>query len=101
MLFKLGKSTITSKYIKQITSFSSFELGSQQHEKRTKSFCYFFLLSKFSPQTQDTHTHTIFWLFFHMQTLLWVPRVDAFSTLGTSVQCVTSKKRTFSTFGRS
>ena len=56
MLFKLGKSTITSKYIKQITSFSSFELGSQQHEKRTKSFCYFFLLSKFFPQTQDTHT---------------------------------------------
>ena len=55
MLFKLGKSTITSKYIKQITSFSSFELGSQQHEK------FLLLLSfklVFPPNTGHTHTHT-------------------------------------------
>ena len=71
MLFKLGKSTITSKYIKQITSFSSFELGSQQHEKRTKSFCYFFLLSQFSPKHRThTHTHKFLVIFPHAATIV-------------------------------
>ena len=69
MLFKFGKSTITSKYIKQITSFSSFELGSQQHEKLTKSFCYFFLLSQFFPKHR-THTHNLLVIFPHADTIV-------------------------------
>ncbi|KAG2561572.1 hypothetical protein PVAP13_8KG164404 [Panicum virgatum] len=46
----------------------------------------------FSPNTGHTQ---FFWLFFHMQSRLWVPHVDACSTLGMGVQCATSRKGHF------